>query len=73
MSRRADPERLYESRRAAIRNRLLDEFRVPTDLVDVWLAAWEIEAVERGLHRTTGAYWDGAVEWINERRRRTNV
>jgi hypothetical protein len=70
MTRPPDPERLYEARRTAIRNRLLDELRMPTDAVDVWIAAWEIEASGRGLHRLTGAYWDGAVDWIVERRRR---
>jgi hypothetical protein len=54
MARPPDPERLYEARRTAIRNRLLDEFRLPTDAVDVWIAAWEMEASKQ---RTASADW----------------
>jgi hypothetical protein len=66
--RRADPERLYEARRAAIRNSLTDEHRMPPDLAEQWIRAWEVEATDRGIERFTAAFWEGALEWIGERR-----
>jgi hypothetical protein len=37
MTRRASPERIYEARRAAIRNRLTDEHRMPPEVAEQWL------------------------------------
>lgn len=64
MSRRSTPDRIDEARRAATRNRLIDEDRMPPDLVDVWIAAWEVEAADRGLERHSAAFWEGARDWI---------
>ena len=45
MSRRADPARIDEARRAAIRNRLIGEGM--TDMAaEAWIAAWDARAVE---------------------------
>jgi hypothetical protein len=68
VSRRPDPERIYQARRDAIRNRLIDQERIPPELVELWIRAWELEAGDRGLDRLTAAFWDGAGEWILGRR-----
>ena len=67
MARPADPD---ASTRPGDQEPALDEIRIPTDAVDVWLAAWEIEATEGGLNRLTGSYWNEALDWIVERWRR---
>jgi hypothetical protein len=59
VSRRADPDRIYQARRAAIRNRLTDEDRLPPELADVWIAAWEVEAADRGIERYSAAFLGG--------------
>jgi hypothetical protein len=63
MSRRADPERILQAHRAAIRNRLtMDGLDAAT--AERWCDAWEIEAAGReGLARD-GAYWDADRDWI---------
>jgi hypothetical protein len=43
---------------------------MPPDLVDIWIAASETEAIEQGRVRHSAAFWEGAREWISERRRR---
>jgi hypothetical protein len=58
------PARIDEARRAATRSRLIDEVRMPPDLVDVWIVAWEVEAADRGIERHPRAFWDGARDWI---------
>jgi hypothetical protein len=68
LTRRADPERIYQARRDAVRNRLTDEHRMPPELADQWLRAWEVEAADRGLERLRAEYWDGASEWVVEQR-----
>jgi hypothetical protein len=70
LSRRADPERIYIARRDALLHRLIDQDRIPRELAEQWLRAWELEAVDRGLERLTAAFWDRAGEWVLERRRR---
>ena len=58
MARPADPD---ASTRPGDQEPALDEIRIPTDAVDVWPAAWEIEVTERGLNRLTGSHWDEAL------------
>jgi hypothetical protein len=69
MARRADPERINQARRAAIRNVLIDESRMPPATADEWIAKWETEATNRGM--TPGSdYWTIGLVWIKEQRRR---
>ena len=70
MTRRADPERIFLARRAGIKSRLEQQGRLSPETAERWLAAWEAEAPLRGSTRRTAASWDGAWEWIAERRRR---
>jgi hypothetical protein len=70
MAGRPDPERIYQARRAALLARLTQEDRMAPELADVWVAAWEVEAADRGLERHSPAFWTDAREWILERRRR---
>jgi hypothetical protein len=68
MSRRADPERIYEARRTANRNRLIREC-VTESTADAWIAAWEDEAARRGLKRGQ-AFWQVGWAWIRAERQR---
>ena len=68
MARRADPERISEARRAALRNRLVDEDRLPPELADLWTLGWMTEAGDQGRDRLSASFWDGAREWILEQR-----
>ena len=69
MSRRADPDRIDEARRAATRNRLIGE-GVTESTADAWIAAWETRAAEDGIDRGN-AYWDAGWIWIAEQQRKT--
>lgn len=62
MSRRADPERIHQARRDAIRNTLTGS-GLPLETAERWCDAWELEAATRGLPRD-GAYWQAGAEWI---------
>ena len=55
MSRRADPERIFEAQRAGARARLTGTGMQP-ETADRWLEAWVLEATGRGLPKD-GAYW----------------
>ena len=65
-ARRADPERIFQARRDAIRNRLigtgLEEARA-----DAWIAAWEAQAALDGLPRD-GVYWETGWRWVTQQR-----
>jgi hypothetical protein len=62
VARRADPERIHEARRAAVRNGLTD-YGMSVEDAERWCDAWEIEAASRDLPRD-GAYWRTGAEWI---------
>ncbi len=64
VSRRADPERIHQARRAAIRNRLLANTGMDPDVAERWCDAWEAEAALRGLARNS-VYWDAGRLWID--------
>jgi hypothetical protein len=63
VSRRADPERIYQARRDAIRNRLISGGKDP-DVAERWCDAWEAEAVLQGVARDRD-YWDAGELWID--------
>ena len=50
MARRADPERIFQARRDAIRNTLTGS-GMSLETAERWCDAWEIEAAGRGLPR----------------------
>jgi hypothetical protein len=66
MARRADPERIYQAGRMAIRNRLLSDGLSP-ESTEFWLTAWELEAATRQM-ATTGDFWTVGDAWIAEQR-----
>jgi hypothetical protein len=67
MTRRGDPERIYEAQRAGIFRRLVDAERVNELDAEHWISRWEREADESGRGRDDH-YWSDAWEWIAEQR-----
>jgi hypothetical protein len=66
MGRRADPERIYQAGRAAIRNRLVST-GMDAETAERWLTSWELEAATRQMP-TTGDFWTVGDAWIAEQR-----
>lgn len=62
MARRADPERIFQARRDAIRNTLTGS-GMSLEAAERRCDASEIEAAGRGLPRD-GDYWTIGKEWI---------
>ena len=50
MSRRGDPERIFEAQKAGVRNRLIGN-GMQRETADLWLDAWVPEATGRELPR----------------------
>ena len=63
MSRKADPYRIAEAKRAALRDRLIGEGMLP-NAVDRLLEAWD---AQDNIHLTR-AYGEPAYRWIVARR-----
>ena len=70
MSRRGDPERIYQAQRAGIFQRLVTSERINELDAEHWISRWEREAEASGRARSTATFWDDAWEWIAEQRRR---
>jgi hypothetical protein len=62
MARRADPERIFQARREAIRNTLTGS-GMSLEAAERWCDAWELEATGRGLPRDAN-YWHDGATWI---------
>lgn len=62
MTRRADPSRIFQARRAAVRNGLTDH-GMSLETAERWCDAWELEAAGRGLARDRD-YWQTGHVWI---------
>jgi hypothetical protein len=62
MARRVDPERIFQARRAALRNNLTGT-GMSVENAERWCDAWEIEAAGLGLPRDA-AYWRAGAEWV---------
>ena len=60
----ADSEFFAPAAREAVRIRLLEDDVVLPQLVDVWLASWELEAEYRRLDSSTQGYWETGSRWI---------
>lgn len=68
MSRRRDPERIYEAQRAGIFARLTQKERLDELDAEHWISRWEREAESQGLARTTVGFWSTGWGWITEQR-----
>jgi hypothetical protein len=66
MPRRADPGRIHQARRIAVRNGLTD-YGMPLEDAEWWCDVWEAEAGGRGLPRDRD-YWTVGSAWIAEQR-----
>jgi hypothetical protein len=66
LARRADPERIHQARRIAVRNGLTD-YGMPLEDAERWCDAWEAEAGGRGLPKDSN-YWTIGSDWIAEQR-----
>jgi hypothetical protein len=62
MSRRGDPERIFQAQRAGVRARLTGTGMQP-ETADRWLDAWVLEATGLELPKD-GRYWQAAWDWI---------
>lgn len=64
MPRRADPERIHQARRAAIRNVIIQSRALDPDVAERWCDAWEAEAAMQGMERGSD-FWDAGKVWID--------
>jgi hypothetical protein len=68
VARRADPERIHQARRAAVRNGLTD-YGMSVQDAERWCDGWEVEAQRLELPRDSN-YWTVGSAWIAEQRAR---
>jgi hypothetical protein len=68
MSRR-DPERIYHAHRAGRLRRLADQEDLGDERAESLIAAWEAEAVTRGIGRHSPIFWTEGDAWIAEQRK----
>jgi hypothetical protein len=64
LTRRADPERIYQARRAATFARLTQTKVVDELDAEHLISAWERSPEAAALDRLTPAFWDAADRWI---------
>jgi hypothetical protein len=62
-------ERIFQARRAAVVARLVSA-GWSQSVADDAVAAWETHAAAEGRQRGAATFWEGADEWMVERRRR---
>jgi hypothetical protein len=55
MARRADPARIFITRRSAVRNRLVSE-GMAEETAEAWVDEWQDEADRQGLERSSADY-----------------
>jgi hypothetical protein len=68
VTRRPDPERIYQARRSATFRRLVDVDHVDELDAEHWIARWERQAESQGLERLTPEFWDAGGRWILDER-----
>jgi hypothetical protein len=66
MSRRPDPQRIDDARRAALHSRLTGE-GMSDDRADEGIARWQAQAARDGVERGSG-YWSAGWAWISIQR-----
>jgi hypothetical protein len=64
MARRADPERIYQARRAAVFSALTGSKAIDPLEAEHRIAAWERDAERQGLDRVTAAFWEAGDRWL---------
>lgn len=64
MTRRADPERIYEARRAALFRNLSAAGKVNELDAEHLIAAWERSPEAALMERLTPEFWEAAQLWI---------
>jgi hypothetical protein len=64
MATRTNQQRLYESHRAGLFQRLTNSGRMSSDNAEHWLTAWEAEAAQRGTDWRSDLFWRPAWDWI---------
>ena len=62
VGRRADPERIFQARRAAVRYSLMD-YGMDEPTANRWCDAWELKASGRGYSKDA-TYWQAGHEWF---------
>lgn len=68
MARRADPERIYLARRAALFRNLSAAGRIHELEAEHLIASWEGSPDAALIERLTPAFWVAAARWIAARR-----
>jgi hypothetical protein len=58
--------RIAAAHREGTRQRLIRSDRIPEELVERWMAAWE--AASEGLDRGNSAFWQRGYGWISGER-----
>jgi hypothetical protein len=54
----------YAAARDALASRLVRETKMRPESVEYFVRAWESEAAQRGLDRTSRGWWEPAWGWI---------
>ena len=65
--RRSTPDRIHEAKRAGLRGRMVDEWRLLPARADELLDEWEAEAARLGQERTDPTYWSEGEVWMRAR------
>lgn len=69
MTRRADPELIYQAQRVGLFRRLVDAERVTELEAEHWIARWEREAEAINRSRNSPGFWDDGWRWIEQQGR----
>jgi hypothetical protein len=67
MTRTADPDRIHQAKRAGLRGRMVDDWRLLPERANELLDEWEAEAARLGQERTDRDYWAEGEVWIRAR------
>jgi hypothetical protein len=67
MSRRPSPDAIHAAKRAGLRGRMVDEWRIAPDRADELLDEWDAEAARLGQERTDRDYWSEGEVWMRAR------
>jgi hypothetical protein len=68
VTRRGDPERIYQAQRAGVFMRLVSYERLSRFDAERWIARWEREGEATGRERGSAGYWDEGWQWISGQR-----
>lgn len=64
MSRKADPERIYTARRAALFTKLTQTRVIDQLDAEHWISAWERSPEAELVTRLTPEFWEAGELWI---------